>query len=41
MRIFFEILFAIGMTGVYVLVLEAVGALWKRYQTRQGKQMTK
>ena len=41
LRIFFEILFAIGMTGVYVLVLEAVGALWKRHQTSRRKQMTK
>ncbi len=34
-RIFFEVLFAIGMTGLYVLVLEAAGALWRRCQRQQ------
>ena len=40
-RIGFEILFAVVVTGVYVLVLEAAGALWRRYQTGKGEQPAK
>ena len=40
-RIGFEILFAVVITGIYVLVFETVMALWKKYQKRKMKSIVK